>query len=175
MTGIVGCCALAAIGHVAALPSPAMNSLRRISDLPRLHRQPIAAGAACLGPGTQSFLQRGRLLVAQIGSAAGEAAGRLLGAKRTPWYPARRKLGVPRIWDCLAERRYGEISWTGSCDDGGKGLRPRECERREKSDMPFDLSLALRNLGKRSNAVRGKLIDPAARFGDGEENGVAGL
>jgi hypothetical protein len=32
--GIAGCCALAATGHAAVLPSPAMNSRRRIRDLP---------------------------------------------------------------------------------------------------------------------------------------------
>ena len=30
ITGIAGCCALAASGHAAAYPSPAMNSRRRI-------------------------------------------------------------------------------------------------------------------------------------------------
>jgi hypothetical protein len=40
-----------------------MNSLRSISDLLRLDRQPIAVGAVCLAL-TQSFLQHGRLLVA---------------------------------------------------------------------------------------------------------------
>ena len=35
MTGIAGCCARATTGHAAALPSPAMNSRRRIRDLPR--------------------------------------------------------------------------------------------------------------------------------------------
>ena len=34
ITGIVGCCARAASGLAAALPSPAMNSRRRIRDLP---------------------------------------------------------------------------------------------------------------------------------------------
>jgi hypothetical protein len=34
--------------HATAPPSPAMNSRRRISDLPMLDRQPIALGAACL-------------------------------------------------------------------------------------------------------------------------------
>ena len=32
-TGIAGCCARAASGHAAVLPSPAMNSRRRIADL----------------------------------------------------------------------------------------------------------------------------------------------
>jgi hypothetical protein len=57
------CCACAASGHVAALPSPTMNSRRRISDLPRLDRQPIAVGAACLSL-IQSFLRRGRPVLA---------------------------------------------------------------------------------------------------------------
>jgi hypothetical protein len=32
ITGTVDCCARATTGHAAALPSPAMNSLRRILD-----------------------------------------------------------------------------------------------------------------------------------------------
>src|SRR5215813_4670116 len=63
ITGTNGCCARTTTGHAAALPSPAMNSLRSISDLLRLDRQPIAVGAVCLAL-TRSFLQRGRLLVA---------------------------------------------------------------------------------------------------------------
>src|SRR5262249_10263847 len=58
------CCARPTTGHAAALPSPAMNSRRRISDLLRLDRQHNAVGVVCLGL-TQSFLQRGRLLVAR--------------------------------------------------------------------------------------------------------------
>src|SRR5262249_11043236 len=54
ITGSAGCCARAANGHAAALPSPAMNSRRRISDLLRLDRQPIPIGALCLAL-TQSF------------------------------------------------------------------------------------------------------------------------
>jgi hypothetical protein len=34
ITGIAACCALATIGHVTALPSPAMKSRRRIRHLP---------------------------------------------------------------------------------------------------------------------------------------------
>jgi hypothetical protein len=41
--------------------------------------------------------------------------------------------------------------------------------------VPFDLSLALRDLSERSNPTRCEVLDPAARFGYGEENGVAGL
>ena len=71
ITGIAGCCARAASGHAAALPSPAMNSRRRIRSPRRRWRersdgeaerlafevddelafwagQPIAVGAACL-------------------------------------------------------------------------------------------------------------------------------
>src|SRR6516165_10672780 len=62
MTGTAACCARATTGDAAALPSPAMNSLRSISDLLRLDRQPIAVGAVCLAL-TQSFLQRGRPLM----------------------------------------------------------------------------------------------------------------
>src|SRR6516165_9478483 len=62
MTGTAACCARATTGDAAALPSPAMNSLRSISDLLRLDRQPIAVRAACLAL-PQSFLQRGRPLV----------------------------------------------------------------------------------------------------------------
>jgi hypothetical protein len=40
--------ARATTGHAAALPSPAMNSRRRISDLLRLDRKPISAEAECL-------------------------------------------------------------------------------------------------------------------------------
>ena len=35
VTGIAACCARATTGHAAALPSPTMNSRRRIRDLPR--------------------------------------------------------------------------------------------------------------------------------------------
>jgi hypothetical protein len=42
-------------------------------------------------------------------------------------------------------------------------------------DEAFDLSLTLRNLGERSNATRCEVLDPAARLGDGEEDGVACL
>src|SRR5271166_4406606 len=38
-TGDALCCARAAYGHAAMPQSPAMNSRRRISDLPRLDRQ----------------------------------------------------------------------------------------------------------------------------------------
>src|SRR6516162_4221020 len=54
ITGIAGCCARATTGHATALPSPAMNSRRRMSDLLRLDRQPIPVGAICLAL-TQSF------------------------------------------------------------------------------------------------------------------------
>jgi hypothetical protein len=40
--GIAACCARATTGHAAALPSPAMNSRRRIRDLPCWIREPIA-------------------------------------------------------------------------------------------------------------------------------------
>ena len=60
ITGIAGCCALAASGHAAALPSPAMNSRRRIRDLPRWIRgayrgaiamsRPAIGQALALGP-----------------------------------------------------------------------------------------------------------------------------
>jgi hypothetical protein len=35
ITGTAGCCARATTGHAAAPPIPAMNSRRRIHDLPR--------------------------------------------------------------------------------------------------------------------------------------------
>jgi hypothetical protein len=40
-SGIAGCCAHAATGHAAVLPSPAMNSRRRMLD-PRAGQEPIA-------------------------------------------------------------------------------------------------------------------------------------
>src|SRR6516162_3894235 len=61
-------CECAARGQAAAaLPSPAMNSRRSISDLLPLDRQPIAVGAVCLAL-PQSFLQRGRPVLAHLGS-----------------------------------------------------------------------------------------------------------
>jgi hypothetical protein len=48
----------ATTGHAAALPSPAMNCRRRIRDLPRLDRQPIAVGAACLALAPNFFAAR---------------------------------------------------------------------------------------------------------------------
>ena len=39
-TGIAGCCALAATGHAAALPRPAMNARRRILDPSRWISEP---------------------------------------------------------------------------------------------------------------------------------------
>jgi hypothetical protein len=54
-----GCCAPAARGYVAALPSPTMNSRRRISDLPRLDRHHIAVGAACLALTPNRFCSAG--------------------------------------------------------------------------------------------------------------------
>ena len=50
--------------HATAPPSPAMNSRRRIIDLPWLDRQTIAVGAACPAL-TQSFLQCDRRLLAR--------------------------------------------------------------------------------------------------------------
>jgi hypothetical protein len=44
IVGIIGCCARATTGHAAALPSPAMNSLRRIRDLPRGRKSPVETG-----------------------------------------------------------------------------------------------------------------------------------
>jgi hypothetical protein len=42
ITGIACCCARAASGHAAALPSPAMNSRRRILDPSRLDQRTLS-------------------------------------------------------------------------------------------------------------------------------------
>ena len=52
------CCARAATGHAAALPSPAMNSRRRISNASDLisrtaYRGPGRMGTGCIWPGGQ--------------------------------------------------------------------------------------------------------------------------
>jgi hypothetical protein len=43
ITGIGACCPRATTGHAAALPNPAMNSRRRIRNLPLIGGEPIAA------------------------------------------------------------------------------------------------------------------------------------
>jgi hypothetical protein len=65
------CWARAASGHAAAVPSPAMKSRRLIShSLNPLSVKHIAVGAACLAfeaKVSQSFLQRGRQVLAHLG------------------------------------------------------------------------------------------------------------
>jgi hypothetical protein len=51
------CCARATAGHAAVLPSPAMNSRRRIRDLPR-DRGGAYRGAGCKGTGSQQTRTR---------------------------------------------------------------------------------------------------------------------
>ena len=63
MTGIAGCCARAASGQAAALPSPAMNSRRRICDLPRWIRGAYP-GRGCGGTG---YVEACRWLVIKKG------------------------------------------------------------------------------------------------------------
>src|SRR6516162_2967077 len=58
-----------------------MNSLRSISDLLRLDRQPIAVGAVCLAlrsRSCQSFLQRGRPLLCGFSDAGTHDANHAL-------------------------------------------------------------------------------------------------
>jgi hypothetical protein len=77
-----GCCALTASGHAAALPSPTMKSRRRISDLPRLDRQPIAVGAACLALMPNLFCGAGGHLCPIASFAAVSAIGAIAATVR---------------------------------------------------------------------------------------------
>jgi hypothetical protein len=50
-----------------------------------------------------------------------------------------------------------------------------ECKWRQKANVPFDFAFTHSDLDKRANATRCEVVDPGARLGYGEENGVPDL
>src|SRR5262249_27462371 len=55
------------------------------------------------------------------------------------------------------------------CQEPGR----HERKRGQKTNVPFDLSLASRNLGKRPNTTGCKIVNPEASLGYGQKDGIA--
>ena len=96
ITGLAGCCARATTDHAAALPSPAMNSRRRILISPA-DRGGAYRGGGSKGTGSPSRLHA-KGCPAEPDAASPRKAAGAFRSGRAPWEPqARRTHGRPRL------------------------------------------------------------------------------
>src|SRR5215216_5232537 len=71
------------------------------------------------------------------------------------------------------ECREGEIGRRGAVEEGRHDPRRDKGERSEKPHVPFDLAFATGDRGEAGGAAVGQIVDPLARLGDRDQEGVA--
>jgi N-formylglutamate amidohydrolase len=85
------------------------------------------------------------------------------------------RIAVPSVWHRLRKRCHGGIVRAGPVNDRGQCTWRHERKWCQKANVPFHLAFTFRDLVERLNAARYEIVDPSARLGYGEENGVPGF
>src|SRR5215207_8372503 len=132
---------------------------------------PDAAEQGIFSPGTGNLAARSGNFRARAGNVA-RCVPHVISVTDKADHEALLLLG-PGRGQRARECREGEIGRRGAVEKGRHDPRRDKGERSEKPHVPFDLAFATGDRGEAGGAAVGQIVDPLARLGDRDQEGVA--